>query len=801
MGDSFTQLNPGDRSLLEEMGQHSPVAAMLANAADPFLSRVTGYSVHSMMSPLGQRTDAYRFSGMDARVLAGFTDPYGAGLYGETTGTFVGDALKRGWQDIAQGNRLAAEAHARSVRQAGALYSFAASRGMDQRMLGADFTHRASVHDVNALFAKMTGASMPLGPLTRGERASVVERMTGMDATRGLATIQLGGETTLDSGKLSTLRANLSGMESALSDWKTVLGQDLPRTLKALADVFGGDVVSMFASSARTFQAQALGMRHAASIAGVGIGDVLGNASAIGKAVVGYGGSAATSLGLGTAVTAYGAGLGPGMFMATPDTVKRGLVEMAAQSATSEGSMLVAGAFSAWRNQPGRVGLTTQQAMAEFNKAIEGIDGGDISAGSLGRALGMEMGRNELYRHSKSQDAALYSAQNAERYSMYAMESISKSYFEAYQTMLDPAMAGRVAGMGADEFYRVMSLGTDERRKALLAKGFTEEQAGALAAGNETIHERLKRLPWSGATALGEDTTSADMLNAMRMVPEGRARMREARARAEMDARMTTGGSRIRAAIDMLATDDTVSAATLFKVATGLDMVEAVPGLDNLSKEVVNQALAKMEDLEKGMQAQGRVADLSKRVPAMFEQLREAVATGDDKRAAQVKAAISGATGLVIGKDGGITYDDKARADYSKAAEMMEEVLRPVTAEEAQTRTQQALARAGVSSSADQTVAGRALDIKKAALLSTTTDPGGRATLVAALKGLEGTASEAAWVDTQLEGDARAGRAAAKGMREAGISGESMMISALISQLEAMLKGLFETTVLPAVKK
>lgn len=797
-------------TLLQALAGLSPVAAQLAALADPYIMQHTGFSVQRLMNPMGLRTDEHRFSLADTMMMQPLRESFRAHLYGASTGSMVGNILNQGYMSLVEGTQTAELSFINSMRYAGAVQSFSKSRGLNLTTMSGSLGNRASTNDVTAAYMGLTKGS---GPLNMGERAQIIEQMVGLGSVTGLST---DGGTNVNNQKMTELKRNIKGMETALSDWKAVLGKDLPGVLDTLNSIFGGNTIATFNNSARTFQSQALALRHVAAVSGVGMGEILGNASAVGKSVVGYGGNASMSLSLAGFVTAYSSGA-MGGYMATPDAIQRGVQDVGAQAVTSRGGRAIMGAYAKWRVLSGNQALSDDEAMAKFNGLLPK---GKFSISSLNEALGMNFSGNQYIDASGSSYGRTYGDQNASLIAEMSMRDRVRAYREEYiQASPDAQKFLNETGTSPEDFFGALRLGPGDKmaKLILLGKGKVDpETIGQVASEPETVHDRLRNTPGTVAQSGGNLNfyeTGAMFANA----EAGAANSEESRARVGIDAELNVGGTRLAAAAKMLREDKTASVKMLFKVLTGAEFDTSFHGIREDEVAAINATVEGMGKRETAyneyrVKKDLEVLDLGVVTKTLMTQYVDAGRQGNTILQKKLAGQISTLTGRTIddktgnlGKDTGIVASnediDAIVEDINKgltpegAMQNVKEILESASLT-GETKTQEQLdamekAEKGSTSSYNHFVA-KARDIQKAAILSTLSGKQ-RAAEAKTMQDLQG---DPEGLDAHLAGytsrSVQAAQAVAETYKSAGMSSETVLIGMLISQLKTMLVGLFD---------
>ena len=641
-------------SLLALAGQYSPALAQVLQAIAPGIQARTGLNVRALGNPFMPDSNMRQFSAMDALAMQGYTSGFHGNLTGISRGSLLADTLGQGYLQIVQQSRQAEAAFSRSLYQAGAGYSYATSAGMNPRTIAHAMGMSGAPDDVASLFN--TYAKMQ-GPMNIGERG----QMLGQMASAGLAS-------GMSSASTGELKANIQGMESAIAEWKVILGKDIPKVMKDLSDIFGGNITASYMKNAQSLKNTALNIQHVSSLTGMGIGEVIGNASAIGKQAVKMGGEADMAFRLGIFTSAYGGAAQTGPFT-TKEDVMGDLSTFAATTASSTGARLISGAWTLYRAS--RYGDPEEDVLKDFEAGLASLPEGAPTAAGLQRAFGLNTNREDLLERSTSAEAKRFSQQNADMYPRWAMRNARASFMSRYRERdadIDRLM--RSGALTEDDFLKFLETG----------EGKLLENTELSSAAITDILNRKDRIYQEVVSGVGDASylfqgvpvqRGAAM---MRTSAAGEAILEETEARSRLQATIDAPtGTRIANAARYVAKDPNASIKGLYGVLFGVDTDKLLSGVTKDTEETFRSSLATLNRLEETLnfrlpEDEART-DLSAVVKKVITDHNEAVATGDVTRQTIAKGqlgalgyGISDANELITTKPGGI---DQVRAVVS----------------------------------------------------------------------------------------------------------------------------------------
>ena len=641
-------------SLLALAGQYSPALAQVLQAIAPHIQARTGLNVRALGNPFMPDSNMRQFSAMDALAMQGYTSGFHGNLTGISRGSILADTLGQGYLQIVQQSRQAEAAFSRSLYQAGAGYSYATSAGMKPRTIADAMGMAGAPADVASLFN--TYAKMQ-GPMNIGERGQMLEQMASAGLASGMSAASTG-----------ELKANIQGMESALAEWKVILGKDIPKVMKDLSDIFGGNITASYMKNAQSLKNTALNIQHVSSLTGMGIGEVIGNASAIGKQAVQMGGAADMAFRLGIFTSAYGGVAQTGPFT-TKEDVMGDLSTFAATTASSTGARLISGAWTLYRAS--RYDDPEEDVLKDFEAGLASLPEGAPTAAGLKRVFNLNTNREDLLERSTYAEAKRFSQQNADMYPRWAMRNARASFMRRYRDR--DAVIDRLMASGAlteDDFLKFLETGEG----ALLeGKGLSREDITDILNRKESVYRNVVSSV-GDASYLFQGVSLERGAAMMRTSAAGEAILEETKARSRLQATIDAPtGTRIANAARYVAEDPTASIKGLYGVLFGVDNDKLLSGVTEKTEETFRNSLARLNRLEEtlnyGLPEDEARTDLSAVVKKVITDHNEAVATGDVTRQniakGQLEAlgyGISDANELITTKPGGI---DQVRAVVS----------------------------------------------------------------------------------------------------------------------------------------
>lgn len=607
-------------SLLALAGQYSPALAQVLQAIAPHIQARTGLNVRALGNPFMPDSNMRQFSAMDALTMQGYTSGFHGNLTGISRGSILADTLGQGYLQIVQQSRQAEAAFYRSLYQAGAGYSYATSAGMKPRTIADAMGMAGAPADVASLFN--TYAKMQ-GPMNIGERGQMLEQM----ASAGLAS-GIGGMSAASTGEL---KANIQGMESALAEWKVILGKDIPKVMKDLSDIFGGNITASYMKNAQSLKNTALNIQHVSSLTGMGIGEVIGNASAIGKQAVQMGGAADMAFRLGIFTSAYGGVAQTGPFT-TREDVMGDLSTFAATTASSTGARLISGAWTLYRAS--RYGDPEEDVLKDFEAGLASLPEGAPTAAGLARAFNLNTNREDLLERSTYEEAKRFSQQNADMYPRWAMRNARASFMRRYRerdTVIDRLMKSEA--LTEDDFLKFLETGEG---KLLEGKGLSSTDITDILNRKESIYRNVVSSV-GDASYLFQGVSLERGAAMMRTSAAGEAILEETKARSRLQATIDAPtGTRIANAAKYVAEDPTASIKGLYGVLFGVDNDKLLSGVTAETEEVFKESLVRLNRLEEtlnyGLPENEARTDLSAVVKKVITDHNEAVATGDVTR-------------------------------------------------------------------------------------------------------------------------------------------------------------------------
>jgi hypothetical protein len=604
-------------SLLALAGQYSPALAQVLQVLAPHIQARTGLNVRALGNPFMPDSNMRQFSAMDALTMQGYTSGFHGNLTGISRGSILADTLGQGYLQIVQQSRQAEAAFYRSLYQAGAGYSYATSAGMKPRTIADAMGMAGAPADVASLFN--TYAKMQ-GPMNIGERG----QMLGQMASAGLAS----GMSVTSTGEL---KANIQGMESALAEWKVILGKDIPKVMKDLSDIFGGNITASYMKNAQSLKNTALNIQHVSSLTGMGIGEVIGNASAIGKQAVQMGGAADMAFRLGIFTSAYGGVAQTGPFT-TREDVMGDLSTFAATTASSTGARLISGAWTLYRAS--RYDDPEEDVLKDFEAGLASLPEGAPTAAGLARAFNLNTNREDLLERSTYAEAKRFSQQNADMYPRWAMRNARASFMRRYRDR--DAVIDRLMASGAlteDDFLKFLETGEG----ALLeGKGLSRADITDILNRKESIYRNVVSSV-GDASYLFQGVSLERGAAMMRTSAAGEAILEETKARSLLQATIDAPtGTRIANAARYVANDPNASIKGIYGILFGVDNDKLLSGVTEKTEETFRNSLARLNRLEEtlnyGLPEGEARTDLSAVVKKVITDHNEAVATGDVTR-------------------------------------------------------------------------------------------------------------------------------------------------------------------------
>ncbi|NBK23084.1 MAG: hypothetical protein EOM68_13775 [Spirochaetia bacterium] len=591
------------------------------------------------------------------------------------------------------------------------------------------------------------------------------------------------------------LKANIQGMESALAEWKVILGKDIPKVMKDLSDIFGGNITASYMKNAQSLKNTALNIQHVSSLTGMGIGEVIGNASAIGKQAVQMGGAADMAFRLGIFTSAYGGAAQTGPFT-TKEDVMGDLSTFAATTASSTGARLISGAWTLYRAS--RYGDPEEDVLKDFEAGLALLPEGAPTAAGLARAFNLNTNREDLLERSTYAEAKRFSQQNADMYPRWAMRNARASFMSRYRERdadIDRLM--RSGALTEDDFLKFLETGEG----ALLEdKGLSRAAITDILNRKESVYRGVVSSV-GDASYLFQGVSLERGAAMMRTSAAGEAIMEETRARSRLQATIDAPtGTRIANAAKYVAEDPNASIKGLYGVLFGVDTDKLLSGVTAETEKTFRSSLVRLKEMEEALNAglpedEART-DLSAVVKKVITDHNEAVATGDVTRQNIAKGQL-GDLGYGISDANELTATTTPR-DIARVRAVVSAVNKVQTPEQVMESIQSSLKTMGLDAlpTTEDGYAAEALNndyaMRAFSVLRWKT-PEERKDFVGKMNDIGTLEGRVSALNMEMGRDPRMQTELSKQYGLSGTSPDSITVLSFINQLEAMLNKVFKS--------
>ena len=684
-------------SLVDSIGQFAPIMtsimAMLRPMLEGSIKEAIGASPWDMRSPLAQRRAPNYFTGADSEDTApwrsAFRHSMGMGIRGDSVfGGAMADASREFAQNLTEGSR----AFERALRSMGGGRSIAASSLGMPVGLSEHYGLTTSPADLVASFADI--GQMKGGALSVGHRQVLLERMLRSD--RGMLSgysadmTALSGKTTEDAlgqlyftddskadaasekilRRVNELRQNVRRMDMAVAAWQDVLNTDVDGALKAITQLFGGDVTATFSGQGDTLQEAALRVKHTAALTGSSTGFMMSGTAALSKAIGAFKGPQETALTAALFTANYSAGLGG--YRGSQADMEQYTALSSAHAVTSPYGTMLAGGYARYMSSAegsalgyGPEGMAAYRRLLEANRP----EGGTWTAEALNEAL-----RTVGVGAASEAEYIRYGGSEASRDFMRNDDFVFDETTRAANAAARRTLESRITGMaemkklvGEDTLYRAMSSSPEERNRLLREKLGDDPEKLALMrqmllnADLQTTEARDHRA--EGLERFGPNMSSAAIWRSISRETEKRAdaRRAETEARTALDLNQARSGSYLQGAIDLLGQnlkgETSLDLGGLVRAMTGVSdadyqLFADLGGSGQAGAEAFKEALegARKKLKDKGVDEKALLKDL-------FREYQNARDVGDSRRISLAQKDIVGLLGGGFDSAGRYTFD------------------------------------------------------------------------------------------------------------------------------------------------
>jgi hypothetical protein len=684
-------------SLVDSIGQFAPIMtsimAMLRPMLEGSIKEAIGASPWDMRSPLAQRRAPNYFTGADSEDTApwrsAFRHSMGMGIRGDSVfGGAMADASREFAQNLTEGSR----AFERALRSMGGGRSIAASSLGMPVGLSEHYGLTTSPADLVASFADI--GQMKGGALSVGHRQVLLERMLRSD--RGMLSgysadmTALSGKTTEDAlgqlyftddskadaasekilRRVNELRQNVRRMDMAVAAWQDVLNTDVDGALKAITQLFGGDVTATFSGQGDTLQEAALRVKHTAALTGSSTGFMMSGTAALSKAIGAFKGPQETALTAALFTANYSAGLGG--YRGSQADMEQYTALSSAHAVTSPYGTMLAGGYARYMSSAEGSALGYgPEGMAAYRRLLEEKrpEDGTWTAEALNKALstvGVDAASEAEYIRYGGSEAGRDFMRNDD----FVFDETTRAANAAARRTLESRITGMAEMkelVGEGTLYRAMSSSPEERNRLLREKlvdnpeGLARMRQLLLDADLQTTEARDHRA--AGLERFSPNMSSAAIWRSISPETEKRAAARraETEARTALDLNQARSGSYLQGAIDLLGQNLTegtpLDLGGLVRAMTGVSDADyqLFADLGGGGQEGAKAFKTALEGARKKLKDRG--VDEKALLKDLFREYQNALDTGDNARISLARKDIVGLLGGGFDAAGRYTFD------------------------------------------------------------------------------------------------------------------------------------------------
>jgi hypothetical protein len=463
-------------------------------------------------------------------------------------------------------------------------------------------------------------------------------------------------------------------MDMAVAAWQDVLNTDVDGALKAITQLFGGDVTATFSGQGDTLQEAALRVKHTAALTGSSTGFMMSGTAALSKAIGAFKGPQETALTAALFTANYSAGLGG--YRGSQADMEQYTALSSAHAVTSPYGTMLAGGYARYMSSAegsalgyGPEGMAAYRRLLEANRPEDGT----WTAEALNEAL-----RTVGVGAASEAEYIRYGGSEAGRDFMRNDDFVFDETTRAANAAARNTLESRITGMaemkelvGEGTLYRAMGSSPDERQRILqekLAEGKVDTPENLekmrqflLNADLQTTEARDRK--FAGLERFRPDMSSAAIWRSISREREKQAAARraETEARTALDLNQARSGSYLQGAIDLLGQnlkgETSLDLGGLVRAMTGVsdadyqlfaDLGGGDQGGAKAFKEALEGARKKLKD--KGVDEKALLKDL-------FREYQNALDTGDNARISLARKDIVGLLGGGFDAAGRYTFD------------------------------------------------------------------------------------------------------------------------------------------------